>query len=131
MQTMGFRPYLRAALIRWLTVSSVSPKYWRRSLWPMMTYSTPISFSIAPEISPVYAPLSAQWMFWAPTLTLDPFRISTAVARLVKVGQTAISHLPANWAREAFRAEASSAVSAAVLFIFQLPAIKILRAIMV
>ena len=36
-QTMGVRPCASAALIFLLTLSSVSPKYCRRSEWPMMT----------------------------------------------------------------------------------------------
>ena len=36
-QRMTFRPSLRAALTRLRTVTSVSPKYCLRSLWPMIT----------------------------------------------------------------------------------------------
>ena len=36
-QTMGISPWANAATIFLLTPSSVSPKYWRRSEWPMMT----------------------------------------------------------------------------------------------
>ena len=51
-QTMGVRPASRAALVFLLTVSSVSAKYWRRSLWPRMTYwASPTS--IAALTSPV------------------------------------------------------------------------------
>ena len=35
---------------------SVSAKYWRRSEWPTMTYSTPRSSSMSALISPVNAP---------------------------------------------------------------------------
>ncbi len=38
------------------TVSSVSPKYCRRSEWPTSEPATPSSSSIGAEISPVYAP---------------------------------------------------------------------------
>ena len=52
-QTIGRRPTSSAFSSFLLTVSSVSLKYWRRSLWPMMTYLTPISTSISAETSPV------------------------------------------------------------------------------
>ena len=55
--TMTFSPAARAAFVRLFTVSSVSAKYWRRSEWPVMTYSTPRSTSISALISPVKAPL--------------------------------------------------------------------------
>ena len=35
------------------TVSSVSPKYWRRSEWPTIAPAAPSSSSIGAEISPV------------------------------------------------------------------------------
>ena len=47
------------------TVSSVSPKYWRRSEWPTSEPATPSSSSIGAEISPVYAPSCSQWTFCA------------------------------------------------------------------
>ena len=52
-QMMGCRPASRAAWTFLLTVMSVSPKYCRRSLWPMMTYFTPRSFSMSADTSPV------------------------------------------------------------------------------
>ena len=52
-QMTATRPASTAALARWFTVSSVSPKYWRRSEWPTMTCVTPASSSIAVETSPV------------------------------------------------------------------------------
>ena len=57
---MGVSPALSAAKIRRLTVSSVSPKYWRRSLCPMMTWLQPVAAIIGPETSPVNAPESSQ-----------------------------------------------------------------------
>ena len=47
------------------TVSSVSPKYCRRSEWPTSEPATPSSSSIGAEISPVYAPSGSQWTFCA------------------------------------------------------------------
>ena len=46
-------PLFTAATVRRFTVLSVSPKYWRRSEWPMMTYSTPEALSMSAESSPV------------------------------------------------------------------------------
>jgi hypothetical protein len=47
------------------TVSSLSPKYCRRSEWPTRDPTTPSSSSIGGEISPVYAPSLSQCTFWA------------------------------------------------------------------
>ncbi len=47
-------------------------KYWRRSLWPTMTYSTPRSVSMSALISPVKAPDFSKWTFSAPTWMLVP-----------------------------------------------------------
>ena len=55
-ERMTLRPAFRAASARLLTVWSVSAKYWRRSEWPTMTYSTPRSSSMSALISPVNAP---------------------------------------------------------------------------
>ena len=45
-------PSISARTLR-LTFSLVSPNIVRRSEWPTMQYSQPISLSIATEISPV------------------------------------------------------------------------------
>jgi hypothetical protein len=50
----------RAANARRATVSSVSPKYCRRSECPMIAPFTPSSRNIAAETSPVYAPSVVQ-----------------------------------------------------------------------
>ena len=42
-QRIGVSPWAWAALSRWLTVWSVSPKNWRRSLCPTITYLMPSS----------------------------------------------------------------------------------------
>ena len=52
-----------AAAVFFLTDSFVSPKNWRRSLWPRITYWQPISTSIAALNSPVKAPLGSEYMF--------------------------------------------------------------------
>jgi len=124
--TIGISPAASAALVRALTVSSVSPKYWRRSLWPMITYSTPRSFSIAAEISPVYAPAASQCTFCAPSFTFDPAQAAAAAFKSVKGGQTTTSTC-ATSATSFLIPSISAAASDAVLFIFQLPATIFLR----
>src|ERR1700687_4138982 len=52
-QTMGMSPASMADLSLRLTVSSVSPKYWRRSECPMMTWVTPTASNMLAHISPV------------------------------------------------------------------------------
>ena len=61
-----------AACVRFNTVSLVSPKYCRRSLWPTKTHLAPTATSIGPEISPVNAPSFAQYRFCAPISTRVP-----------------------------------------------------------
>ena len=53
MQMMGFMPAARILAAFLFTFSSVSPKYWRCSEWPMMTYSTPSSFTMSTLTLPV------------------------------------------------------------------------------
>ena len=124
-QMMGFRPPARAALVRLLTVSLVSAKYWRRSLWPMTTYSTPRSVSMSALISPVKAPDFSKWTFSAPTWMLVPLVISTAVTRSVKGTQMTTSQ-PASLTA-GISSLMRALASVAVLFIFQLPAMMALR----
>src|SRR3989304_1762584 len=57
---MASSPLVSAGRSFLFTVSSVSPKYCLRSLWPMITYLHPKSNSISADISPVKAPLSSQ-----------------------------------------------------------------------
>ncbi len=83
----------KAALTLALTRASSSWWYWRRSEWPTTTYVQPSLASIAPETSPVYAPLSCADRSCAPYLmrSLSP---STSVCTLrmsVKGGSTATS----------------------------------------
>ncbi len=61
-----------AAAVFSATKASVSPKYCRRSLWPMMTHVAPASFSIVALISPVKAPCGLPWTFCAATRTRAP-----------------------------------------------------------
>jgi len=61
-------PCLKTALTFLFTVSSVSPNSSRRSLWPTITYSTSSLGRKAADTSPVNAPFSSQWQFWAPTM---------------------------------------------------------------
>ncbi len=118
--TMGFNPFLSACTVRLLTVSSVSPNIWRRSLCPMITYSAPTSLSISALISPVKAPLSAQDTFSAPTLMLLPFVKRAAVAMAVYGTQITTSALAS--ATNGFNSLMSCSAAALVLFIFQFPA---------
>ena len=73
--------------MRRATVSSVSPKYWRRSEWPTIAPETPSSSSIGAETSPVYAPSGAQCTFWAKTVC----PLSTAAASETYDGQSTTS----------------------------------------
>ena len=119
--TIGFKPEAKAAFVLLLTVSSVSPKYCLLSLWPKTTYSTPISLSIGAEISPVKAPLSAQWQFSAPIFTFVPFVVSRATYKSTK-GTQAITSQSASLTA-GITSSRRTLASAGVLFIFQLPAI--------
>ena len=71
-QKMGFRPAASAAFSFWLSNSSSSRKYCRRSEWPKITYSQPTEASSLADTSPVKAPLSFWWQFWAPRWNLPP-----------------------------------------------------------
>ena len=120
-QTMAVRPAAIAALARRLTVSSVSPKYWRRSLWPMMTYFAPASSSIPVEISPVYAPDSFQWQFSAPMPTWVPAAAATAAGTSI----AGVQHTTSTFVKSFVASTTpftSAAVSDGLMFIFQLPA---------
>ena len=124
-QMMTFRPAFSAASVRLLTVWSVSAKYWRRSEWPTMTYSTPRSTSISALISPVKAPDFSKWTFSAPTWMLVPLVLATAVTRSVNGVQMTTSQAASFTA--GISSSTRTAASEAVLFIFQLPAIIALR----
>ncbi len=121
MQTMAVSPAAIAARARLLTVSSVSPKYWRRSEWPTITYLAPASRIIPVEISPVNAPWSSQWQFSVPTPTCVPAAAATAagtsIAGVQHTTSTDVKSLVAS-----ATAFTSAAVSDGLTFIFQLPA---------
>src|SRR5689334_3332928 len=77
-------------------------------------------WSIGTETSPVYAPASAWWTFWAPTATSSPSSASRTAARHTYGGQiTRVT--PGARVRDAI-VRASSPASAGVVFIFQLAA---------
>ena len=68
--------FANAAFIFLFTVSSVSLKYCLLSECPIITYSTPIDFSIFPETSPVYAPDSSKCIFCAPIFIFVPCAVN-------------------------------------------------------
>ncbi len=111
-QRMTVSPASRAARVRSWTVTSVSPKYWRRSLWPMMTIFTPMAASISALTSPVKAPDLAQWQFSAPIWMLVPSAASWAALRSTK-GVQATTSTVASFTRGAM-ALMSSLASAGV-----------------
>ena len=119
-QTMGFSPAAKAACTLRLTVSSVSPKSWRRSECPRITYWHRLR-SISGDTSPVKAPASSKYMFWAPTMTGLPETACRTAASEMKGGQRMISTLLESGAPAA-TSEANAAASSSVVFIFQLPA---------
>ena len=73
--------------------------------------------------SPVKGPSFAQCTFCAPTAISLSARPVTAAARDVKGGNTEMSTLPSNPSTRRLSELQNSAVSLAVLFIFQFPAI--------
>jgi hypothetical protein len=122
---MGVIPFKSAFLTRILTVSSVSPKYCLRSLCPMMAYSTPRLRSIGALISPVNAPLSAQWTFWHPSLILVFLISFPAISRKHAGGHITTSHsAPSTFG---IRSRIRFSASSRVIFIFQFPAMIGLR----
>src|SRR5450759_413311 len=121
-QTMGFRPAASDATVFCRTVSPVSPKNWRRSLWPMMTHPAPTAAIMGAETSPVNAPSFFQYTSWAPIPTLLPLVAATAAAMFTNVGAITTSQCAAPATRgQNFSKKA--VVSLADLYIFQLPAI--------
>src|SRR5882724_3948985 len=127
-QTIGIRPASKAVFSFKFTVSSVSPKYWRRSECPMITWVQPTASNMPAEISPVYAPSFSQCRFWPPIAILDPFVASTAAGRETKEGQTVISSRVCSAIKGA-KLRKKSRVWSDVLYIFQFAAISFLRMI--
>ena len=103
------------------TVSSVSPKSWRRSVWPTITCWQPTSASMGADTSPVNAPCFSQWTFCAATSMAEPLAAWTAAASAVNGGATATWTFPARSPSAARSSRTSAVVSATVLCIFQLP----------
>src|ERR1017187_5697893 len=118
--TIGVRPNSSAAWVRLRTVASVSLKYWRRSLWPMMVWLAPTALIMGPEILPVKAPSLAHPIFCAPTRLFDPLTAATAASRFVKGGQITISQCE-DFSTSGRNFSKNAVVSAGVLYIFQLP----------
>src|SRR5215472_2383571 len=104
---------------------------WRRSEWPRMTWVTPNSLSIGADTSPVKAPRSSKCMFCAPNAINAPASVCHAAGMSTAGGAIRTSRSRARAAASrsiSLRNAASSArASSAVRFIFQLPAISILR----
>src|SRR5258708_5846210 len=116
------RSLARAAAVLRATMSSVSPRYARRSEGPVITHwHQPLS--IAGETSPVYAPDSSQKQSWAPSLTVVP-SITSAIPSSHGYGgkiatSTSSGWLVAEGITPLTRSRASPALTG---FIFQLAA---------
>ena len=128
-QTIGAISASISAFTFRLTEVSVSLNISRRSEWPTIQNSQPASLIIGIEISPVKAPDSSQWTFWAPTAIFVLSKSITVYTDLISIegGQTTIStlsHLRLYWLHNCWVKTIASDI---VLFIFQLPAIKYLR----
>src|SRR5437762_9978940 len=123
MQTIGVSPPAHAAAILRFTDASVSPNNVRRSEWPMMTYSAPVSAIIGALISPVNAPSRSQWRSCAAMQTLLLRAASAAACSAVNGGASTISTSSMSLTRLR-NSLTYLTVSATVLNIFQLPAIK-------
>ena len=120
MHTSAIRPWANAALTLRATVSSVSLKNVRRSLWPSSTIEAPQSFTMSGETSPVHAPLSSQCMFWAPIFTRVPFSMSATSAMYGNGGMTKGCAEVICETCELRSALAKACASVRTLFIFQL-----------
>ena len=92
-----------------------------------MTCVTPNSRSIGALTSPVNAPCSSQCIVCAPNRTGVPNNRRAAAGIDVKGGATTISIAGGNVADFGRNASRNAVVSAAVLCIFQLPAIMVLQ----
>src|SRR2546425_3907769 len=116
------RPHDSPAAVFLATISSVSPRYNRRSEWPTMTHWQR-SLSIAGETSPVYAPDISQKQSWAPSFTPDSTSTSETARSQGNGGKIETSTRSA-WPRatERMPRTRSSASSMLVGFIFQFAA---------
>src|SRR5690606_35188093 len=121
--TIAVRPASRAAFVFEFTDASVSPKNCLRSVWPIIVYLQPTSFSIVGATSPVNAPKPfcvAQSCAAMPIF--EPSRRSATVLSAVNTGAMTTSQCVA-FATRGFRASAVSTASPTRLYIFQFPAI--------
>src|SRR5216684_7525895 len=125
-QMIGVSPASSAATVFFSTLSSVSPKYLRRSLCPTITYEQPEALIIRPETSPVKAPSFAQHRFCAPMCILVPRVALTAVSKSRNDGQITISQCPER-STNGRKLSKKHAVPAGSLYIFQFPTIKGVR----
>ena len=120
MITLSSLPRAAAAFLA--TISSVSPRWMRRSEWPTITHWHQ-PFSIAGETSPVYAPESSQKQSWAPSFTPDSARTSETASSHGNGGKIATSTRSAcPLATDRTPRTRSRASSALLGFIFQLAA---------
>ena len=125
-QMMGMMPLASSALALALTSISSSPWYWRRSEWPTMQYFAPMSWSWLAETSPVYAPLSNLLTSCPPAATLASLPALTMVGIITAgVQRTTSQALGAGMAARS--SSMKGLISEASMFIFQLPAITVLR----
>src|SRR6478736_2900611 len=67
-QSIGVAPAARSAITFFAVSASVSPKTWRRSLWPTNAPVAPAARASGIEVAPVNAPFGSQCTSCAPTL---------------------------------------------------------------
>src|SRR5260370_41305617 len=106
--------------------ASVSPSLWRRSLWPRMTCRQPTSRSMAGLTSPVKAPSFSGYKFCAPSSTWLPRNTTATRSRYGNGGQTAMV-MRVSGPNPLTTSDASCSAPAALVNIFQLPAMNFLR----
>src|SRR4051812_21240816 len=119
-QTIAPRPAASAARAFLPTLSLVSPKNCRRSLWPTIAQLAPASASRSAETSPVHAPRDSQWQSWPAVAIGEPSsRLATAWIA-VNTGATPIATplIAASWFLSSVTRASDSAI---VLWSFQLP----------
>src|SRR6266850_1058359 len=121
-QMIGASPASSAATVFFSTLSSVSPKYLRRSLCPTITCEQPQVRIIGPETSPVKAPSFAQQRFCAPICILVPRVALTAVSKSRNEGQITISQ-SLELSTNGRKLSKKDVVPAGSLYIFQFPTI--------
>ena len=118
---IGFRPCASAAFTRRFTVSSVSPKNWRRSLWPMMTYCARLGDLRDADFAGERALLLPVHVLRADARSSIRASARCTSCRNTNGGQTIFS-TPAMPSTRSRSASHSASASARSVFIFQLPA---------